>query len=285
MKEKKPVERGFMSKGNFEISCLPVLQILLGSVYCIFLIFFKEEDTAFHSISGLYIILKGIPSLILVCYGYRLLEKYITNREHIGEVMRILLSCLLAQGICYILQNDIRFSIMYGYHFVRSVIAAPLLDSISKWYELFIFGLCVPFLSCMLTHLNEALKRSLLFLIIGYFTFFTIEIFGGITLKIACYPFLNIWGYILAGWLLFHIEWKKREKIKGFICWIVSLLLLELEYLYYPNASQMEDFYFVFRCVVVLGIFCILNRNKKIEKERNILPVLAGITAIVEVFL
>lgn len=269
----------------FNRNHFPVLQILLGSLYCVFLLFFKEESAVFHSVAGLYIILKGIPSLILVCYGYRLLEANIENTGYHKEVIENLLACLLSQGICYVLLHGFHFSIKSGYQYVRSAVAAPLLDSTSKWYELFIFGLFVPFLSCMLMHLNETLKRSLLYLIIGYFAFFTIEIFGGITLKIACYPFLNIWGYILAGWLLFHIEWKKWEKIMCCLCCFLSILLLELEYHYYPDASQMEDFYFVFKLVTVLGIFCILNRRKKVEKEINILPVLAGITAIVEVFL
>lgn len=239
----------------------------------------------FHSLSGLFIVLKGITSLVLVFYGYRLLEKFSQEKgQYEKELLLCFLTCLLSQGICYVLQNGVHISIGYCNRYVRTVLAGPLLDSASRWYELLIFAIFVPFLSCMLLHLNEKMKRSLLFVILGYFTFFTIEIFGNITIKIACYPFLNIWGYILAGWLLLHITWTRKEKTAGIICWILSIAILELEYFCYPDASQMEDFYFIFKCITILGVFCILCRKRRPEGEIMILPVLAGIVALVEVF-
>lgn len=264
---------------------IPVVQILLAIIYCIFLIFFKGDETMFHSLSGLFIVLKGITSLVLVFYGYRLLEKFSQEKGQYGkELLLCFLTCLLSQGICYVLQNGVHISIGYCNRYVRTVLAGPLLDSASRWYELLIFAIFVPFLSCMLLHLNEKMKRSLLFVILGYFTFFTIEIFGNITIKIACYPFLNIWGYIVAGWLLLHITWTRKEKTAGIICWILSIAILELEYFCYPDASQMEDFYFIFKCITILGVFCILCRKRRPEGEITILPVLAGIVALVEVF-
>lgn len=154
------------------------------------------------------------------------------------------------------------YSIGYCYRYVRTVLEGPLLDSTSRWYELLIFAIFVSYLSCMLLHLNEKMKCSLLFVILGYFTFFTIEIFGNITTKIACYPFLNIWGYILAGWLLLHITWTRKEKTAGIICWILSIAILELEYFCYPDALQMEDFYFIFKCITILGVLYLMQKKK-----------------------
>lgn len=265
---------------------IPVEQILLAIIYCIFLIFFKGNESMLHSLSGLFIVLKGISSLILVFYGYRLLEMFSMGREQYAkELLNCFLACLLSQGICYVFQNGVHISIRYVYLYVRTVLAGPLLNSAGRWYELLIFAIFAPFLSGMLLHLDEKMKRSLLFVILGYFTFFTIEIFGNITIKIACFPFWNIWGYILAGWLLLHIAWTKKEKTAGIIVWILSVAILELEYLYYPNASQMEDFYFIFKCITILGIFCILCRKRVPETEDTILPVLAGTVALVEVFI
>lgn len=264
----------------------PVVQILLTIIYGIFLILFKGEATTLHSVWWIGVVLKGMPSLILMFYGYRLLEKVNQGkRQYRKELLICLLTCFISQGICFAFQNGSHVSARYFYQYIRSVLAAPLLDSIERWYELLIFAIFTPFLSCMLIHLNEKMRRSLLFLILGYFTFFTIEIFGNITIKIACYPFFNIWGYILAGWLLTHIVWTKKEKMAGIICWIVSFAILELEYFYYPGASQMEDFYFIFRCIPMLGLFCFLCKKRKLQEEINILPIIAGTIVVLEVLM
>ena len=175
------------------------------------------------------------------------------------------------------------YSIGYCYRYVRTVLEGPLLDSTSRWYELLIFAIFVSYLSCMLLHLNEKMKRSLLFVILGYFTFFTIEIFGNITTKIACYPF----------WISGDIYWqggycyishgqgqrKQQESFAGFFPllfrgWSISVIRMLHRwkiFILYLNASQYWE-------------FCILYRKRRPEGEITILPVLAGIVALVEVF-
>ena len=192
--------------------------------------------------------------------------------------------CLLIANLI-ILVKDIGFSISLGFakDYLKKVFEQPNREYMAYGYVLITFILFVPFFKEMLNNLSNTEKKWLFFIILGYFSFMTSEFFFQYLINIANFPFVNMWGYILTGWLLKNIQWNKKELLGLLLFGLISCILIVIISLYFPNAQNIPDMCYIFRLGSSLFVFYVLGTATKFEKEFSLFPLILFIPLIMEV--
>ena len=225
--------------------------------------------------------------LIIMFYGYRMLAFFDKRnfKSYIKRVTPYFLCLLLANFI--ILVKDIGFSISLGFakDYVKKVFEQPNREYMAYGYVLITFILFVPFLKEMLNNLSNTEKKWLFYVILGYFAFMTSEFFFQYLIHIANFPFVNMWGYILTGWLLKNIQWNKKEQLGLLLFGLMSCFFIIVISLYYPNAQNIPDLCYIFRLGSCLFVFYLLGFATKPEKEFSLFPLVLLIPFFMEVIM
>ena len=186
----------------------------------------------------------------------------------------LLLPFFIGTWILLMLQIGFSVSLTFAMDLLKAFVTNSLEER--YWMPYTVMGICLiaPFISIMLNSLSEKERRVLLYLIIGYFAFFSLAIWFQIGIAIASYPFLNWMAYGIVGWLMTKISWSKRELNVIKEIGIVALIVSSIEAVVFPGVNWCLDSYCLTRIFICMLIYQ-LGRGIKGKKSADHTVILA----------
>lgn len=232
-----------------------LLRLLAGIFACVDQLANLKSDVAVH-IVGLYTILFFMLSGRFLLAGYQ----NNTKEFYIRRVIKIVLPFCVFSLLSLILQ--IGFSISFGFlkDYVTRLLTGTIEPAFSGMNVLFTFYLVLPFLAKMVQTLTSKERLSLLWVIGGYFTFFDICVLAGVKLNMASFPFLNMIGYALVGYLLDHCAMSAKQEKRLMILGVVAFGIAICEILFMPGVNFSIDTYCLTRYLTAIGVYLFVTR-------------------------
>ena len=185
----------------------------------------------------------------------------------------LLLPFFIGTWILLMLQIGFSLSLTFAVDLLKAFITNSVEERF--WMAYAVLGICLiaPFIAIMLNSLSEKERRILLYLIVGYFGFFSLAIWFQVGIAIDSYPFLNWMAYGIVGWLMAKISWSKRELnvVKGI--GIIALVVSSVEAVIFPGVNWCLDSYCltrIFICMLIYQLF----REIKGKKSENYIAIL-----------
>lgn len=219
---------------------------------------FSDTELLFlHHFFGIYQI------LFFMLSGRFLLAKEYADykRFYVRRILKIGLPFIVFSFLSLTLQIGFSVSLGFAKDFCRGFLTGTISDDFSFMYLLFTFYLVVPFLAKMVQSLDVSKRISLLFVIGGYYTFFDFCVITDSKLSIASFPFLNLFGYALAGYLLDHIQLSKKKERLLIIIGFFALLVSYLEICLCPGVNWSIADFSLTRYLTAVGLWLLLSRN------------------------
>lgn len=246
-------------KASYQL--LRILACISASV-CYIIHYFHMDSSAVGTV--LFHVLVSYQALFFMLSGRFLLEKYDGNIPgfYWRRFYKIAIPFLIASLVALIAK--IGFSVSLGFirDYVKGVCFGGIEEAYGFMYGLFVFYLVVPFLSVMVKALGEKEKRALLYLLVGYFVFFDLCVILDLRLFIVTYPFLNLIGYALMGYLIDYISLKDKAYKGILIAGGVAVVVSTLEKLICPDLNWALDTYCLTRALMCLAIYLFVTRRK-----------------------
>lgn len=241
-----------------------VLRILacISASFCYIISYFHIDQMTVGTV--IFHVLVSYQALFFMLSGRFLLEKYDGNpgKFYADRIRKIGLPFLIASLIALV--TKIGFSVSFGFvkDYVKGVCLGTIEETYSFMYSMFVFYLVVPFLAVMVKALTEKERRSLLYLLVGYFVFFDLCVVLDLRLFIVTYPFLNYIGYALIGYLIDHISLKEKEYKGILVAGAVAAVVSCVEAVVCPDLNWALDSYCLTRVLMCLAIYLVVTRRK-----------------------
>ena len=168
----------------------PVIQIWITVLWCGYLYF---EKTQGMTDTGKIIchMINGIPFFFLLYYGARFFRAADDRKVYICCGLLTFITVLFVRGLSLV--SEIGFSFSFGFlkDYCLSLFQLPEYDCIESLYLLCIIFCFAPFFSKLVSALSEKEKIIALWIVGGYFLFFTVEIFIGFVIRMMDIPFCS----------------------------------------------------------------------------------------------
>lgn len=242
---------------------LQLLRIYAFFTGCLYLAFSGGFITADGVLFGLCEnFFASYPMLFMMISGSLLLGKkpYGAGKFYLNRIIKIGIPFAVSSFVC--LAVKIGFSVSFGFlrDFTMTFLTGMIDERYSFLYKIFIFYLMAPFLSGMLEALNDKSKKALLILIVCYFAFFDICVLTDMRLAIRGYPFLNLYAYAIAGYLVSHIGFGAKHQKGLLLAGAVGLAVSSLEFLFLDGRNWALDTYCPTRFFICIGIYLLFTR-------------------------
>lgn len=253
-----------------KISC-SFFRIILCISACIYL-FTDRALTADSSVVLIIMhnILDSYYPLIFMLCGVIFLEMYNGSIAsfYLKGFFTIVLPLLAASFISLVVQIGCSVSFGFVKDYIRGIVLCSIEPDYLFLYSVIVLYVLAPFFSNMMHILSQKEKRCFFVLIVGYFAFFDFFVLTDMKLAIIGYPFLNITGYAMLGYLTNHIEWKEKE-IKALIfSGIISCVISCIEAVFVPDWNWSLDLYCLTRAGMCTAI-CYILSGVKISNDKS----------------
>ena len=257
---------------------LRILACISASV-CYIIHYFHMDSSAVGTV--LFHVLVSYQALFFMLSGRFLLEKYNGNfvSFYWRRFYKIVFPFLIASFVALVCKIGFSVSLGFAKDFVMGICFGNIEEAYGFMYGLFAFYLVVPFLSVMVKALEEKEKIALLCMLVGYFVFFDLCVVLNLRLFIVTYPFLNLIGYALMGYLIDRIRLTKKAYWRIVIAGAVAVVVSTLEKLICPDLNWALDSYCLTRALMCLAIYLLVTRkNLKHENVNKVICVLGKAT-------
>lgn len=259
---------GWVAIMKVSYQLLRILACVSASV-CYILYYFHMDSSTVGTV--LFHVLVSYQALFFMLSGRFLLDKYDGNilGFYWRRFYKIVIPFLFASFVALICKIGFSVSLGFAKDFIKGVCLGNIEEAYGFMYGLFVFYLVVPFLSVMVKALSRKEKQALLYLLIGYFVLFDLCVVLDLRLFIVTYPFLNLIGYALIGYLIDHIDLTKKAYWKILIAGVIALFVSVLEKLICPDLNWALDTYCLTRALMCLAIYLFVTKRKLEHENTN----------------
>lgn len=253
-----------MREGNIQ----KTLWLVLYGTYVLWTFLWGESNFGWERfVENLLVSVNG---LFFMISGNELLESYRGSlKEYFWGLVKFLL-IPLCLGTFVSLVSQIGFSVSFGFakDFLKGLLLGTVEEEYWMLYTLIGYALVAPFFHRMLYSMPERDKRQLLYLMLGYFGFFTTGVILGYKIAIFEYPFLSWLAYFIMGFLVRHISWSEKERKGLYLLGCSALLISSAEAVCFEGINWVLDSFCISRAGICILLY-LLSGSKQVEDSRK----------------